>query len=367
MLLGVKPTATSSEIRRAFRKLARKFHPDINPGDQVAAARYERICEAFEVLTDPGRREDYDTLGDESPPVEPAESLNYGFAGFDFSLKDESQKDIFPELFRTERARAVGRAENGEDIHHRLSISFEDSLKGLKTSFRVSVLVSCPTCLGWSEVASNQTRPCSACAGRGRTTQSRGHMLFTRPCSECGGSGEVARQLCHECNGAGQLADERKVTVEIPAGVNDGDKITLSGQGHEGRGGGRSGNLYVHIHVLAHPFFTRKGENLYCNLPLSFTEAALGARVDVPTPDGPVTLRIPAGVQSGQKLRLSGRGAPSLRGGVRGDLFVEVQVVTPKIYDDKSRGLLRELARLNPEDVRESLRSTESGQEEAPR
>lgn len=365
ILLGVKPSASHGEIRRAFRKLARKFHPDINPGDRVAAARFQRIAEAFDVLSDPGKREDYDTLGAQPTVVDSAETLSYGFAGFDFSLEAEAKEDIFPELFRSQAPRGSIGAEPGEDIHHRLSISFEESLRGLKTKFQVAPLVSCPNCLGWGEVPSNQPRPCAGCGGRGRVTQARGHMVFSRPCSECRGAGTIARQRCPDCVGAGRYARELSVTVVIPAGVNDGDRITVPEHGHQGRGGGRSGQLYVYVSVLPHALFTRKGENIYYTLPLSFTEAALGTRVDVPTPDGgSVKLRVPAGIQSGQKLRLSDRGAPSLRGGAKGDLFVVVQLVTPTIYDDKSRELLRELERLHPENPRDSFsRRSRSGGE----
>jgi molecular chaperone DnaJ len=181
-------------------------------------------------------------------------------------------------------------------------------------------------------------------------------MLFAKPCGHCGGSGVVSRERCPDCAGAGRKSESQTVSVEIPPGVADGDKISLAGLGGQGRASGRPGDLYVHIHVQKHPFFTRKGDNLFCTVPVTFTEAALGAKIEVPTPDGGVTLRVPAGVQSGQKLRLSERGAPSRRSaGRRGDLFVVIQVVTPKVYDDRSRELLRELDRLNPVEPRAEL------------
>jgi molecular chaperone DnaJ len=346
-LLGVAPNASSSAIRRAFRKLARKFHPDLNPGDNVAAVRYQRIYEAFEVLTDPGKRESYDTEG--PGPTDPSleEPPRYGFEGFDFSLEGERKADIFPDLFH-QLSRRENRRERGEDIHHRVALRFEESLTGLSTSFQITRSVTCETCQGFGEIPSSDPRPCAACGGRGRNMQAHGFMLFARPCSACRGTGRIASERCPDCRAAGRSTHSETIRVEIPAGVSDGDKLVVSGKGHEGRGRGSPGDLYVHVHVHPHALFSRAGDNLFCTLPVSFTEAALGARVEVPTPDGPVTLRVPAGVQSGQKLRLSGRGAPSRYAGVRGDLFIVVNVVTPNVYDDRSRELLRELDRLNP-------------------
>jgi molecular chaperone DnaJ len=353
-LLGVTRESSKAEIRRAFRKLARRFHPDINPGDNVAAVRYQRIYEAFEVLTDPEQRERYDQGGVRPAPESRPEPVRYGFEGFDFSLEERREFDIFPELFR--RSDSDSREEvDGADIHHKLGISFEESLKGLRTSFEITRGVSCETCEGWGEIPASQPRPCTACGGRGRATQAHGFMLFARPCSKCHGSGTVARERCRDCEGAGRAARTERIELSVPPGVTDGDKIVLAGQGHQGRGRGRTGDLFVHVHVQPHPFFTRKGDNLFCTVPISFREAALGAKVEVPTLEGSVTLRVPAGVQSGQKLRLSERGAPSRRGDVRGDLFVVVQVVTPKLYDDRSRKLLEELERLNPEDPRKGM------------
>jgi molecular chaperone DnaJ len=178
--------------------------------------------------------------------------------------------------------------------------------------------------------------------------RAHGYMIFTKPCPVCRGAGHLARELCPDCNGAGRTSRTEPVTLQVPMGVADGDKILLPGLGHEGRGVGAPGDLHVDVHVHPHPLFSRQGDDLFCTVPVSFAEAALGARIEVPTPDGEVTLRVPAGVQSGQKLRLSGRGAPSRRGDGRGDLFIVVKVVTPNVYDDRSRALLRELDRLNP-------------------
>ena len=356
-LLGVRRESSKAEIRRAFRKLARRFHPDINPGDNVAAVRYQRIYEAFEVLTDPEQRERYDEVGARPAPEPRPEPARYGFEGFDFSLEERRDTDIFPELFRRPSSE-VSAEVDGSDIHHKLGISFEESLRGLKTRFEIKRGLSCATCEGWGEIPASHPRPCTACGGRGRATQAHGFMLFAKPCVKCQGSGAVARERCRDCDGAGRAARTARVLVSVPPGVTDGDKIVLAEQGHQGRGQGRTGDLYIHVQVHPHPFFTRKGDNLFCTVPISFREAALGAKVEVPTPDGGVTLRVPAGVQSGQKLRLSERGAPSRRGDARGDLFVVVHVVTPKVYDDRSRELLDELERLNPDDSRSRMWSS---------
>jgi molecular chaperone DnaJ len=353
-LLGVKRTVKISELRRAFRRLARKFHPDINPGDRAAEVHYRRICEAFEILSHAESRERYDRLG-EMPQSEPeTPPANYGFEGFDFSITATSDAALFPEIFRRQKSKREGGERRGEDLQHSLRMSFEESLKGVTASFQIMRLVSCPDCLGWGEVTSGEQETCEPCGGSGRATQRHGHMLFAKPCPECEGGGVLDRQTCPKCQGGGRMAKQETVTITTPAGAFDGYRIVVPGKGHEGRGGGRSGDLHVLIHVAPHPFMTRKGDNLFCTIRVTFTEAALGCRVDVPTMDGTVKVRVPAGVQSGQKLRLSGRGARNIGGGEgRGDLFVIVQVVTPTIHDHRSREILRELAELHPEDPRE--------------
>ena len=358
-LLGIKRSASLVEIRRAYRKLARKYHPEINPGDRIAELRYRRITEAYEVLFDPEEREVYDRSGARRTTEAPEPATGYGFEGFDFSMTGQSEADVFPEIFRRPESshRSKG-AVLGEDIQHRLSISFEESLTGLTASFQVHRLIACEMCEGWGHLPANRSQTCPACRGRGQATQARGHMLFTRACPECGGAGSVDRQDCPDCQGVGRSGKQEAVTVEIPPGVDDGSRVVVSGLGNEGRGGGRTGDLYVLIQTIPaepNPFFTRKGDNLFCTVPVTFSEAALGCRIEVPTVQGTVRVRVPAGIQSGQKLRLSGRGAPSLRGGGKGDLFVTIQVVTPAAYDERSQELLRELARLHPEDPRREV------------
>lgn len=359
VVLGVKRSASSAELRRAFRRLARKYHPEINPGDRAAELRYRSICVAFDVLSKPEERERYDRLGAKPVTETPEPAVHYGFEGFDFSISGASDTDIFPEIFRMQKPSSPVEADrDGADLHHSLSMSFDESLEGVTASFQINRMISCPNCDGWGEVVAEEHKTCPACEGRGRATQTRGHMLFAKPCPECRGSGVLDRRSCSDCRGAGRLAKEETVQVRTPPGAYDGYRVVVSGKGHEGRGGGRTGNLQVLVHVASHPFFTRKGDNLFGTVPITFTEAALGCRVEVPTVDGPVKVRVPAGVQSGQKLRLSERGAPSVRGGMRGDLFIQVQLVTPTVHDQRSQELLREFARLHPENPRESLWST---------
>ncbi len=356
-LLGVKSNASKAAIRRAFQKLARKYHPDLNPGDSAAAVRYRRLYEAFEILIDADKRERYDTQGSRPPAETPEEPPRYGFAGFDFSLEGERRPDIFPELFPSSLASEPGRRERGEDIHHRLALRFEDALTGREATFPIARAYNCGTCQGFGDIPSADPAPCGACGGRGRAMKVHGFMIFAKPCAVCRGAGQLAREVCPDCRGAGRESRTETVTVRVPAGVSDGDKLLVPSRGHEGRGTGVPGDLYVDVRVHPHPLFSRRGDNLFTTVPVSFTEAALGARIEVPTPDGPVVLRVPAGVQSGQKLRLSGRGAPARRGEARGDLFIVVRVVTPKVYDDRSRELLRELDRLNPLGSREARSS----------
>lgn len=355
VVLGVKRTATEAELKRAFRRLSRKFHPEINPGDHVAEIHYQQICEAFEVLSNPEHRERYDSLG-ERPSEEPEETLaRFGFEGFDFSLSGEADTDVYPEIFRRPEKSRLEEERRGEDIQHTLSMSFEESLHGVTATFQINRLISCRTCEGWGEVTAEEQQTCGACHGSGRSTRTRGFMLFARPCPECGGSGILDRQTCPDCQGVGKLPTEETITIRTPPGVQDGYRIVLPGRGSEGRGGGKTGDLYAHVLVTPHPLFTRKGDNLFCSVPITFTEAALGCRIEVPTVEGTVTVRVPAGVQSGQKLRLSGRGAPSVNGEGRGDLFVAVQVVTPAIHDHRSQEIFRELEELHPENPREGL------------
>src|SRR5262245_37940861 len=272
-LLGVKTNASKAAIRRAFQKLARKYHPDLNPGDNVAAVRYRRLYEAFEILIDTEKRQRYDTQGSRAPDEAPEEPLRYGFAGFDFSIEGERRLDIFPELFPSSSSGAP-RRERGEDIHHRISLRFEDAIAGLETSFQLARAYTCETCQGFGDIPSEDPALCSACGGRGRAMKVHGFMIFAKPCAVCRGAGQLSRETCPDCSGAGPWRRTERVTVRVPAGVSDGDKLLVPSRGHEGRGSGVPGELFVDVHVHPHPLFSRQGDNLFCTVPISFSEAA---------------------------------------------------------------------------------------------
>ena len=356
-LLGVSRVASAGEIERAYRRLARRFHPGVNPGDRVAEEMFERIEQAYAVLADPERRRQYDHTGHVvAAPVDGAVS----FEGFDFSTAAEGPvaatfSELFADVFRR-AAHEATRPSRAISLEATLSLSFEQAVRG--GSFPLSVVRQdrCGACGGAGRVASRPV-PCARCGGRGATRWVRGHMAFTRPCDACGGGGRIATEVCQPCGGAGVESRSDVVTVPVPPGVESGARISLPGGGHVSRVGAPAGDLYVTVSVAGHPHFRRVGRDLFLALPVAIHEAVLGARVEVPTLDGPVRLRIPPGTASGQRLRLRGRGVPPIPGVAAepGDLIVEVQVVLPPVRDERSRELLREFGRLNDIDVRAGL------------
>jgi len=347
-LLGIRRAATVSEIRRAYQKLARRLHPDLNPGDPVAAGSFSAVSQAFEVLSDPQRRGQYDR-GESAPPPRAPE---VGFEGFDFSAEVRVGTVDFREIFEgVLRPTRVAEGSHGEDLEEVAAVSFEESFQG--TSRRVQLIryEQCAACGGSGELALNP-RPCSACEGTGQVRAKRGRMIFTRGCDECGATGIVGRRLCARCSSEGRVMQSEWLEVQIPAGVSHGSRVRVPGAGNAGRRGGPSGDLVLTVHVAPHPLYRREGDDLFSEVPVTITEAALGAHVEVPTPDGPVTIEIPAGTQTGQRFRLRKRGVPKLGEKGRGDLYVEARVWVPAVTDDTSRELLREFARRHPEDPR---------------
>lgn len=333
-VLGVARDAKPEDIKKAYRRLARKFHPDVNPGKKDAEDQFKKISEAFDVLSDPKKREIYDRYGTYSEATERM-AQEGGGPGFDFSgFGASSFRDIFSDLFSGGGGPGAGfrpppgvraaqpetpQPKRGEDIEYPLSISFDEALRGLTTNITIS---------------------------------------RSEACAECGGTGQVrnASAVCPSCRGRGAV-EKRDVirNVKIPPGVDTGSRVRVAGKGHAGKRGGPSGDLFIITKVSDHPFFTRKGDNLYCSIPVTVPEAALGAKIDVPTIDGPTVMRIPPGTQSGQKFRLRDRGVPSLRGNVRGDQFVEVRIVLPSVISEETKKVLAEFARLNPENPRANL------------
>ena len=353
-ILGVVPEATPSEIRRAYRRLARKFHPKINPGDRTAVSIFEQVVEAHETLNDPDRRREYDAMGTKE---DPAPTQSYEFLGFDFSVAVEGQQattfgDFFSEMFSSGHlpGGAVS-AENGADLYHDVTVSFRDALRGVKLRMPVMRRVRCRKCEGHGVIRIVDAR-CPHCRGAGVIGGARGHMVFRKACAPCRGTGLLKYRSCEVCGCEGVTASSDEVTVQIPAGVDNGVSLRLAGHGHAGRAGGSLGDLYVKVGVTADSLFRREDDDLVLEVPLAIHEAALGSRIEVPTLDGPVQLRIPSGTQSGKRFRLRGRGAPFRRGEGRGDLLVEVSLVLPALLDERSKDLLREFGAINRDNVR---------------
>ena len=351
VVLGLPHGASESDIKRAYRRLARRFHPDINPGDRLAEHRFRQILEAYETLIDPDRRSRYDSgLG-----TEPGDRRPGGFEGFDFSSRGADYSatfgDLFAEVLRERGARAPA-AERGADLHQEVRLSFEEALAGVQRAVTLTRRETCRGCAG-SGLTRAAAGPCLACHGAGTVRSVRGHMVFSRSCPTCGGTGQVRPRACEACAGAGQEARAETVQVRIPPGVADGGRVRIAGKGNAGLRGGPAGDLFITVHVAPHAAFRRDGDDLHTVVPIAVHEAALGARIEIATPDGTARLRVPPGTQSGQRFRLREKGATSTRDGRRGDLVVEVRLMLPRILDERSKELLREFGRINGENVRE--------------
>ncbi len=369
-VLGVRRNASEADIKKAYRRLARKYHPDINPGDKKAEEKFKQLQEAYNVLSDAEKRRVYDRVGfyKEGAQAGP-EGPGPGFQGFDFDFDlgnrqegpgggGRSFGDIFSDLFGGARSsrQQPNAPQPGSDLEFHVSIPFLDAINGTQTAVNVSRREACGRCRGTGSISGTKLQTCSVCGGRGQVQQSHGPMRFATPCPQCGGSGRVRAGDCPVCSGNGTVQKIENLNVRIPAGVNNGSRVRIPGKGNAGEYGGPPGDLYLVIHVQSHHFFDREGNDIICRVPLTITEAALGSKIEVPTMDGKALLKIPAGTQSGQKFRLRGRGVPSAKGGNRGDQLVEVRVVLPQIRDERSKEILREFAHLNPENPRAELK-----------
>jgi molecular chaperone DnaJ len=380
-ILGIKKTATQDEVRKAFRKLARKYHPDVNPGDKKAEEKFKEISEAHDILSDEKKRKIYDQFGFYSDQIDPAaaeaaargyqahgagaqQEVPFDFGGFDFSdfaggtggggtqsSGWGSFRDIFSGIFnREERQRGPV---TGTDLEYQVTVDFWTAIRGGSARVQVQRQEVCPTCKGRSTTGGSYT--CPECHGTGQVTQMGGRMKFNIPCPSCGGSGK-RQSSCATCHGEGVVMRSEPIEFRIKPGTRDGQRIRLAGKGNAGRNGGAPGDLYLIVRTGGHPVFTRQGDDIHMTVPVTVTEAALGAKVEVPTIDGRAQLRIPPGTQSGQKLRMRERGVPSAtREGMRGDQIVTVEIVVPQVQDEKSKEILRELARLNPADPRAGI------------
>ena len=357
VILGIGEKASGGEVRKAYRKLARKYHPDINPGNRVSAERFDRISEAYEVLKDADKRGFYDEHGYFNEGV--LERKQEPRLGFSFQSIDSSGPDapafseLFDDFFAEVRSRQLPEISN--DIEAQMALTFEESIHGVGTAVSVFRRRICDSCQGQGRAVGSPEYGCPGCGGAGELVRAKGHLRFAMTCPECEGSGRVA-PACSTCRGEGQLVVNEQVRVDIPAGVSSGSRIRYAGRGNTDLETGKSGDLFVVTNVAEDPFFRRVGDNVYCTVSVSVTQAALGGRIDVPSLHGVVSLRVPPGTQGGQSLRLRGQGAPSLRGdGIRGDQYVEIRVLVPHVADERSKEILRELERLNPVDSKRGV------------
>jgi len=395
-ILGVKKSASAEEIRKAFRKLARKYHPDVNPGDKSAEEKFKILSEANDVLSDPKKRKIYDQLGFYSDNIDPAaaeayargggfgaggfggpgqgaggartttQGVPFDFSGFDFNDFSEGAstagqragtgggfRDIFSNLFGGGRSQPEQRPEPGDNLEYQVNVGFWQAIKGTVMKLNIPHLEVCGNCHGQGYIESPGV--CPQCHGKGQITQKSGSMKFNMPCPRCGGSGKN-RTICNVCHGEGRVEHTESLEVRIKPGTRDGQRIRLPGRGNAGTMGAPAGDLYIIVRAGAHPVFKREGDDIYLTVPVTFTEAGLGGKIEVPTIDGRTLLKIPPKTQCGQKLRLREKGVPSaVQEGTRGDEIVEIKIVAPNVRDERSKEILRELAKLNPEDPREAL------------
>ena len=388
-LLGVKKTATPDDIRKAFRKLARKYHPDVNPGDKKAEEKFKEISEANDVLSDEKKRKVYDQFGFYSDQIDPAAAeaaarggygfrggaaasagqqarsaeVPFDFSGFDFSEYGEpgargggdgrgSFRDIFSGIFSGADRRPKG-PETGTDLEYQVPVDFWTAIRGGTMKLQVQRHETCVACKG--KGSTGGTQACPECNGAGEVTQRGGNMKFKIECPRCHGTGKV-RHECATCHGDGTVVRTETVEFRIKAGPRDGQRIRLAGKGNAGANGGPAGDLFLVLKVGAHPVFSRTADDIHVTVPVTVPEAALGSKIEVPTIDGRTQLKIPPGTQDGQKLRLRAKGVPSAaHEDQRGDQIVTVHVAVPRVQDERSKEILRELAKLNPEDPREEL------------
>lgn len=360
--LGVKKGASSDDIKKAHRKLVAKYHPDKNPGDAAAEEKFKEVQNAYDTLSDPEKRKQYDRFGSSNGRRGPdPRDFNFGGGGGNFTINDLGDLgDLFGGLFGGRPGRGGGprrrQPERGSDLEVEVRLSFEDSLRGLETKIPVEVTTACRECGGTGAEPGTSPVICPQCHGRGVVAESQGMFALSEPCPRCRGNGTVVEKPCRKCNGSGRERRTRRYTVKIPAGVKDGTRIRLKGKGEIGDDGGATGDLFVVMRVEPSKLYERRGSDLVIGVPVSFTEAALGATVEVPTPYGErVSLKVPAGTQDGRQLRIRGHGAPNLSGGGKGDLIARLRVTVPQKLTKKEREALEELQKVSRDDPREAL------------
>ncbi len=339
-ILGVPRDATQEEIKKAFRKLALKYHPDRNPGDKEAEERFKEINEAYSCLIDPDKRAQYDQFG----------RTDFSFSGFDASSAfSDIFGDIFGDFFEVFTGRRSTRPRRGDDLRYDLEIDIFEAASGVEKIIEIPKTETCGDCLGTGS-ASKERQRCPLCNGSGHLKYQQGFFTISRTCSKCNGVGSVIKEPCKKCNGSGFIRRMKSISVKIPPGVDTGAKLRLRGEGERGENGGPPGDLYVYIKVKEHPFFKRMGDDIVCDIPISFPQAVLGAEIEVQTIDGTAKLRIPPGTQSGTQFQLKGRGMPRLHSHHRGNQIVRVYIDVPRKLTPRQRELIEELARLNGEE-----------------
>jgi molecular chaperone DnaJ len=372
-ILGVKKDAKADEIKKSYRKLARKFHPDVNPNDKTSEEKFKEVQEAYDVLSDEKKRKVFDRFGyyaDNLDPDSPFSSgatsggtgaSNFDFSGFNFEQGGSggsSFRDIFSDLFGGSKQREPEPPrplpKKGRDIEIPLALSFEESFTGLTTNITVNRSEQCSRCQGAGDTG-GPVVVCPTCKGTGQVQRSGGRLQFSQSCPDCEGTGR-RRQPCSLCNGKGVTPKTEQVKIRIPAGVDTGSRVRIPKKGHGGRLGAQPGDLFIITNVGKHRYFTRKGDNIYVTVPITVSEAALGAKIEVPTVEGKAQLKIPAGTESGQKFRLRERGFPSLRNpSLRGDQFVEVKIALPRVISEETKEILRQFEKANPENPRKVM------------
>lgn len=352
-ILGISKKADIKEIKKAYRKLALKYHPDRNPGSKEAEEKFKEAAEAYSVLSDPEKRRRYDQFGHEGVGAG-------AFTGFDpdiFADFSDILGDFFGfESFFGRSSRRRSAAQRGNDLRYNLEIAFEEAVRGAEKRINIPITKTCPSCDGSGANSPSDIANCRYCGGSGQVRYSQGFFSIGRTCSRCGGSGKTITTPCNTCHGQGRVQQEKELKIKIPAGVDSGSRLRLQGEGEGGLRGGPPGDLYVFIYVREHAFFTREGIDLICEIPLTFSQAALGTEMAVPTMNGKKKVKIPAGTQSGSMIRLRGLGVNNLNGYGQGDQYIKVKVITPKKLSRNKRHLFEELAKQEDDEIKEYKR-----------
>ena len=336
-ILGVSKGDSDAVVKKGYRKQAMKYHPDRNPGDKEAEVKFKEINEAYMILSDSGKRAQYDQFGHAG--VDPSMGGGAGPQGFDFGDLGDMFGSVFGDMF----GGGAQRSQRGSDLAYHLDLDLEQAVHGATVTIRVPSQVHCESCGGTGAGKGHQPESCDTCGGVGQVRMQQGFFTVQQACPACHGQGKVIKHPCGACHGQGRVQDTKTLSVKVPAGVDNGDRIRLSGEGEAGPQGGQSGDLYVEMRVKSHPIFRRDGSDLHCDVPIDFAMAVLGGSIEVPTLDGRVKLKIPAETQSGQSFRLRGKGVKSVRGGRQGDILCCVMVETPVGLDKKQKALLQSL------------------------